>query len=166
MPAPEQEAKGGIVGAAAKIYQIKIPLLEIAVSYTVDSSKPDDIRVHGRVEDFNPGTNAQVLAITDDETKGQSLSRFSAAIVIGAVGGRLRAQPINVAINKLKLPPGISIRSISPLDPSGWMRVSLNHQPGSPVPPIHPAPEIKPPPVQGATPTASALPRCQALGQR
>jgi hypothetical protein len=168
VPAPEQEAKGGIVGAAAKIYRIKVPLLEVALSYQVDSSKPDAIRIHGKVEDFSPGTNAEVLAINDDENKGQALSRFSAAIVLGAVGGKLRSQAIDVGLNQLKLPPGVSIRSISPLDPSGWVRVSLNHQGLFPIPPAGPLRDVKPPEVQGpaGTPTASAASPGPAVGQR
>ena len=126
VPAPEKEAKGGIVGAAAKIYRIKVPLAEVALSYQVDSSKPDALRVHGKVEDFNPGTNAEVLAINDDETKAVPLA-FSAAIVLGALGGKLRSQSIDVPLDQLKL-PGFTIRSISPLDPSGWVRVSLDRR--------------------------------------
>ena len=49
-----------------------MPLVEVALSYQVDSTKPDALRVHGKVEDFSPGTDAEVLAINDDETKGQS----------------------------------------------------------------------------------------------
>ena len=37
VPAPESEAKGGVVGAAAKIYRIKMPQAEIALSYTVEN---------------------------------------------------------------------------------------------------------------------------------
>jgi hypothetical protein len=166
VPAPEAEARGGVVGAAAKIYQIKIPLLEIAFSYTVDSSSPNHLKIHAKVEEFNPGPNAQVVAILDDEAKGQSLSRFSATIVVTAVGVRLRSRPIDVSLDTLKLPRNVSIRSVSPLDPSGWLRVSLNHEPGTPVAPANPVPEVKPPKVQGATPTASAPAAVPTVGQR
>ncbi len=56
VPAPEEEAKGGIVGAAAKIYRMKLPLAEIAVSYKIDSSNPNSLQLHAKVEDFSPGT--------------------------------------------------------------------------------------------------------------
>jgi hypothetical protein len=124
VPAPDGEAKGGMVGAAAKIYRIKVPLAEFALSYTVDSPAPGALRLHAKVEDFNPGANSEVLAITDDETKGVALSRFSAGLVLGTLGGQIRSQPINVALEQLEL-PGFSIRSISPLDPTGWVRVGL-----------------------------------------
>ena len=124
VPAPEGEAKGGVVGAAAKIYRIKIPQAEVALSYQVDSTSDKATQLHAKVQDFSPGTNAEVLAIDNDETKAVPLSRFSAAVVLGAIGGRLRTLPIDVALDQLKL-PGFSIRSISPLDPSGWVRVGL-----------------------------------------
>jgi len=136
VPAPEQEAKGGLVGAAAKIYRIKVPLAEFALSYKVDSPTPDALKLHARVEEFNPSPNVEVLAITDDETKAVPLSRFSAAVVLGAIGGKIRTQPIDVALDQTKL-PGFSIRSISPLDPSGWVRVGLLRNPNSPLLPIN-----------------------------
>ena len=42
VPAPEGEAKGGLVGAPAKIYRIKIPLAELALSYQVVRA-PEDL---------------------------------------------------------------------------------------------------------------------------
>ena len=124
VPAPEGEARGGVVGAAAKIYRIKLPHAEVALAYQVDSASDKATQLHAKVQDFSPGTNAEVLAIDNDETKAVALSRFSAAVVLGAIGGRLRTLPIDVALDQLKL-PGFSIRSISPLDPSGWVRVGL-----------------------------------------
>jgi hypothetical protein len=129
VPAPEGEARGGLVGAAAKIYRIKMPLAEVALSYQVDTPLKA-LHIRAKVEDFIPGTNAEVLAITDDETKAVPLSRFSAALVLGAMGGRLRAQPIEYTLDQSKL-PGVSIRSVSPLDPSGWLRLTLDRNPNS-----------------------------------
>ena len=80
-----------MVGAAAKIYRIKIPQAEVAVSYRVDSANNKATQLHAKVEDFSPGTNAEVLAIADDENKAVPLSRFSAAVVLGAIGGRFEA---------------------------------------------------------------------------
>jgi hypothetical protein len=132
VPAPAGESKGGLVGAAAKIYRIKVPLLELALSYQVDTP-PKALHVRAKVEDFSPGTPAEVLAITDDETKAIALSRFSAALVLGAIGGRLRTQPIEFTLDQSAL-PGFSIHSVSPLDPSGWLRVTLDRNANSPAP--------------------------------
>jgi len=132
VPAPEGEAKGGLVGSPAKIYRIKIPLAEVALSYQVDTP-PKALHIRAKVEEFSPGLNAQVLAITDDETKATPLSRFSAAIVLGAMGGRIRSQPIEFTLDQSTL-PGFSIRSVSPLDPSGWLRLTLDRNPNSPPP--------------------------------
>ena len=125
VPAPEGEARGGLVGAAAKIYRVKIPLAEISLSYKLESSPTGSPRIQAKVEEFNPGANAEVLAIADDENKGVSLSRFSAGVVMGAMGGRLRTQSLELTLDQLKL-PGVAVRSISPLDPSGWVRVALS----------------------------------------
>jgi hypothetical protein len=168
VPAPENQEKGGFVGAPAKIYRIKIPLTEISLSYKVDTSKPGAMRVQGKVEDFNPGADGQVFAIADDETKAALLSRFSTAFVLGAVGGQLRQQPIDVTLDQVKI-PGLLIRSISPLDPSGWVRVNLERDPSYPLPAVNrprtarttslPRPAQPPAPVQAACQPA-------AIGQR
>ena len=113
------------MGAAAKIYRVKIPLAEISLSYKLESSPTGSPRIQAKVEEFNPGANAEVLAIADDENKGVSLSRFSAGVVMGAMGGRLRTQSLELTLDQLKL-PGVAVRSISPLDPSGWVRVALS----------------------------------------
>jgi hypothetical protein len=145
VPAPESEARGGVVGAAAKIYRIKIPQAEVALSYQVDSASDKATQLHAKVQDFSPGTNAEVLAIADDEAKAVPLSRFSAAVVLGAIGGRLRTLPIDVRLDQLKL-PGFSLRSISPLDPSGWVRVGLLRNPDAPLQLTQTAPPAPAPP--------------------
>jgi hypothetical protein len=131
VPAPENEARGGTLGAPARIYRMKVPQLELALSYKVVSTAPNSLRFQGKVEEFNPGTNAEVIAIADDETKGNPLSRFPAGIVLGAMGARLRTQPIDIPLDELPL-RGITIRSVSPLDPSGWVRVGLARDTANP----------------------------------
>jgi hypothetical protein len=158
VPAPENQERGGFVGAPAKIYRVKIPLAEISLSYKVDASKPGSIRVQAKVEDFNPGTDAQVQAIADDEAKAATLSRFSTAFVVGAVGGQIRQQAIDTTLEDVKI-PGFLIRSVSPLDPSGWVQVRLDRDPNAPpLAPPAPAGAVKvaqPPPAAGPAQTAS-----------
>jgi hypothetical protein len=136
VPAPESEARGGLVGSAAKIYRITVPLAEFAFSYSTEGSTPDALKLHAKVAEFNPGPNVQVLAITDDDAKGVTLSRFSAGVVITAIAGKIRNQTVDLALDQLKL-PGFSVRSISPLDPSGWLKVGLVRNPNSPLSPVN-----------------------------
>jgi hypothetical protein len=164
VPAPENQEKGGFVGGPAKVYRLKIPLAEISLSYKVDTSKPGSMSVHAKVEDFNPGTDGQVLAIADDEAKGTPLSRFSAAFVLGAFGGQLRLQSIDTTLDQVKV-PGLIVRSISPLDPSGWVRVSLDRDPSVPIPPVSPPRVQGPPPAQTAATPAAVCP-APAIGRR
>jgi hypothetical protein len=124
-PAPDPRSQAGsVLGVPAKVLRLKIPQLESAVSYQVDSPTPFSHLVKGKIEEFNPSTNSQVQAINDDESKAQTLNRFSGALVLTTLATKIRQQPINASLDDLKL-PGFAIQSISPLDPSGWMRVSL-----------------------------------------
>ena len=127
VPAPEGEAERRAGRRGRQDLPDQDPAGRVRLSYQVDTP-PNALQLHAKVEDFNPGTNAEVLAITDDETKAIPLSRFSAALVIGAMGGRLRTQPIEFTLDQSTL-PGFSIRSVSPLDPSGWLRVTLDRNP-------------------------------------
>jgi hypothetical protein len=164
VPAPESEANGGMVGAAARVYRIKIPLLEVGLSYNVDAAPGAPLQLHARVSDFNPGINSEVLAIADDENKATPLSRFTGAFVVSTLGAKLRSQPINVSLDKLNL-PGFSVRSISPLDPSGWVRVALERNlyapyqmiPTAPATTIPPAPVMQPLTAQPPTITQPAV---------
>jgi hypothetical protein len=77
------------------------------------------------------------------------LNRFTTAFVMGAVGAKVRNRSLDVALDRLEL-PGLAIRSISPLDPSGWMRVNLVRT-GPAI-----AREVEPARITGSTPATSS----------
>ncbi len=159
VPAPDQAAGGGMLGMPAKVLRIKLPLAEVAVSYQLDTTSPEGLRVRGKIEEFSPGPNFEAIAINDDENQGKPLTRFTAAFVMGALGTKIRSQNIDVALNQLKL-PGFAIQSISPLDPSGWMRVNLIRTATPPAPPVTAsAPMIaQPAPVTATLPVVNPVP--------
>jgi len=123
VPAPSLEARG-VIGPPAKIYRIKIPNAELAASYQVDVPSPRALRLRLKIEEFTPGPGAEVLAIDADLAKAPTLSRFSAGLVLGALGARLRTRPFEIFPDQSPL-RGFTVQSVSPLDPSGWARVSL-----------------------------------------
>lgn len=124
VPAPASAARGGFGSPAAKIYRFRAPNAQIAIELNVVPPGPGGpMRVVGRVQEFDPGPGAQVLAILDDETKAVAMNRLAANIAFGLFGNRLKSLPIDVPLDKLNLPPNLRIDSISKLDPSGWMRV-------------------------------------------
>jgi hypothetical protein len=125
VPAPDKSSRvGSVIGVPAKILRIKIPKLEIALSHQVEEPTPGSHQIRAKVEDFSPSSNTEVLAINDDELKGSPLTRFSGALVISALGARLRTLPIVASLDNLNL-RGFAIQSVSPLDPSGWLRLTL-----------------------------------------
>ncbi len=128
VPAPAQEARGGMMGAPAKIYRLVMPLAEVAFSFKLTPLSDGMIQLAARVEEFTPGADAKVLAINDQETKAVPLSRFSGGIVLGVLGGQLRSRPINLKLDPSRI-PGVTIKAISPLDSTGWLRVSLERKP-------------------------------------
>ena len=155
-PAPDPSSRAGtIVGANAKVLRIKIPQAETALSYKIESSAPGSHQLHARLEEFTPSTTSQVMALKDDETKPTTLNRFSGALVISTLAAKIRSQPINANLDNLRL-RGFAVESISPLDPSGWVRVNLVKSDATP-PPVNPLP----PPITPDAPTSqpAAAPR-------
>jgi hypothetical protein len=73
-------------------------------------------------------------------------------------------QAIDLALDNLKL-PGITIRSISPLDPSGWVRVAVARTGNEPLQ-INLAADTKPAPAAAHRTAASTQPETPAAGQR
>ncbi len=157
VPAPAEQAAQNMLGVAAKVLRIKVPVTEVAISYQLDTSTPSAPRIRGKIEEFNTGTNHEVIAINDDENKGTPLTRFTSAFVMGTMAAKIRTQTIDVALDQLKL-PGFAIHDVSPLDPSGWMRVNLVRTAATPAPGSEPAQDVRPEPVKGTEPTANAAP--------
>jgi hypothetical protein len=131
VPAPDPKSQAGsVIGVPAQTLRIKIPQLEAAFSYQVETPAPLSHRVKAKLEDFTPAPTSEVLAINGDEARATRLSRFSGALVLSALAARLRSQPIDANLDNLKL-RGFAIQSISPLDPTGWVRVNLVRVPES-----------------------------------
>jgi hypothetical protein len=129
-PAPDRRSGGAMLGGPAKVLRLKAPLVEVALSYKLDPSMPGSLSLKGKIEEFNAGTRGEVLAINDDENQARPLTRFMSAIVISALGTRLRSQNIDINLDQFQLPlPGFAIQSVSPLDPSGWARINLVRRP-------------------------------------
>ena len=56
--------------------------------------------------------------------KPVALPAFTSAIALGVLRNRIQGQPIDAPLNDPNL-RGLAINHVSPLDPSGWMRVVL-----------------------------------------
>jgi hypothetical protein len=146
-----------MIGAQAKVLRAQVPQLEVALSYQNDSSQPGSNRVKARVQDFTPSPNSQVLAIDEDESKAKALNRFAGALVLTSVGARLKNQPIDLDLSSLNL-QGMAIQSISPLDPSGWVRVNLVRPAGQAPTSVAVAPATTDGPVASTQPVAATVP--------
>lgn len=151
LPAPDPSTQAGsALGAGAKVLRMKLPQAEIALSYNVEPRSATSYHVSGKVEDITVPPTAQVLAIRDAEAEADAkpLNRFSGALVITAVLGRLRTQPLDANLDNVRL-PNLAIQSVSPVDPSGWVRVNLVRTAEEP-----PVPTVVPPVVDATQPAA------------
>lgn len=126
VPVPAQVAKGG--GGAlppAKVLKIVSPQAEFVIAFKVEpKTATEPLRLAGRIESFDPGPRAKVYAINDDEKQAKPLNAFASIFVLGGFRTKLQGQPIDIPLSNLQL-QGFAIQSVSPLDPSGWIRVNL-----------------------------------------
>jgi hypothetical protein len=137
VPAPPQAARGGLSGPPARVYRLSAPNAEIDISFKITAqTNTEPVRLSGRVEDFDPGPGARVFAVNEDEDKPQPLTAFTSSFVLGIFRTRVKGQPVNLPLSNLKL-QGFAIREVSPLDPSGWIRVNLVRTSVSPAAGVH-----------------------------
>lgn len=134
VPAPEAAARGGLFGPPAQIYRISAPDAEFIISFQIGAAKGDTpIRLTGRVEGFDAGPEARVFAINDDEAKASPLTAFTRVAVLNTFANRLKGQPIDIPLSNINLGK-FALNSVSPLDPSGWIRLNLVPAGSAPAP--------------------------------
>ena len=127
VPVPPQVAKGGGGGALppSKVLRLSSPQAEFVISFKVTpQTEKEPLRLTGRIEGFDPGPNAKVYAINEDESQATQLNAFTSIFVLGGFRTKLQGQPIDIPLSNVQL-RGFAIQSVSPLDPSGWIRVNL-----------------------------------------
>ena len=125
VPAPPAAEKGGVAGPPAQVYRVTSPDAEFVISFKVTpQTEKEPVRLTGRIESFDPGPQAKVFAVNEDENKPTQLTTFASVFVLGIFRTKLQGQPIDVPLSNLQL-RGFAIESVSPLDPSGWIRANL-----------------------------------------
>lgn len=114
------------------MYRIVSPRAEFSISFKVTTeTQSSPVRLSGKIEEVDLGPQAKVYALTDDEAKAQQLNAFTASFVKGILQTKLQGQPVDVPLSNLQL-RGFAIRDVSPLDPTGWIRVNLARTSASP----------------------------------
>ncbi len=132
VPAPPQAGRGGVAAAPAKVYRIVAPQVEVAIELKIDGDvERQPLRLKGKVVGFDAGAGFKIYALGDDEKQSTTLTTFTSTIVMGVIRAKILGQPIDLPLSDLQL-RGFAIRSVSPLDPSGWIRVNLVRTSNSP----------------------------------
>jgi len=136
VPAPEQMARGEF-GAKAKILRISSPEAEFVISFKITpQTEKEPVRLSGRIESFDPGIQGRVYAVAENEGQATQMNPFTSRIILGVFSSKLQGQPVNIPLSNLKL-QGFAINSVSPLDPTGWIRVNLVRTSESPAAGVH-----------------------------
>jgi hypothetical protein len=123
VPAPTQG--GALAGPKAQVYRIEAPRAEFALNVAMQEATADaPRRLAARVAAFDPGPGARVVAIDEDESKATPLNAFTSSLVLSVLRNRIQGQPLNLPLDSANL-GGFALAEVTPLDPSGWMRVVL-----------------------------------------
>lgn len=132
VPVPPEMTRGGLFGPPAQVYRISSPQAEFVISFKVTSQTENaPVRLTGKLESFEPGPGAKIYTINDDENKATQLSPLASVAVMSGVRNKLQGRPIDLPLSNLKL-QGFAIQEVTPLEPSGWIRVNLVRTSASP----------------------------------
>ncbi len=124
--APPAAARGGVFGAPAKIYRIEAKTVELAITFAiVPPVGTAPARVTGKIVDFFVGPGSKVFAIDDDEGQASELNAVRRTTVLVGLTTQLQNQAIDTPLTRIALPGNLVLRSVSALDPSGWIRASF-----------------------------------------
>jgi hypothetical protein len=126
IPAPAAAANASaLTGPAAQVYRIEAPQAELVVDLIVEPTSPGVApRVLGKIAVFDPGPGLKVSAIDQDDANPAPLNIVQARIVTTAFATQVVGQTLPLPSDAFNR-PGLFLRSVSALDPSGWMRVVL-----------------------------------------
>ncbi|WP_406695694.1 hypothetical protein V5E97_32290 [Singulisphaera sp. Ch08] len=132
VPVPPEMTRGGLFGPPAQVYRITSPQAEFVISFKVTpQTETSPVRLAGKIEGFDPGPAARIYTINEDENKATPLSPLASVAIMSGVRTKLQGRPIDLPLSNLKL-QGFAIREVSPLEPSGWIRVNLIRTSASP----------------------------------
>ena len=126
IPAPPQIAGGGaIAGPAASVYRISAPSANVGLSLFLDRSNPAaPPTLKAKVTSFNLDPKLSVKAIQQDEGAAQALNPILARLVSTGLSSRIVGQTFDLPVSALNR-PDVALMDVSPLDPSGWLRLIL-----------------------------------------
>lgn len=107
-----------------QLYRVQSPLVEVLVSFGVQTDLSNGSAVFtGKLVDLNFGARATVSQLgADGETVAQRIALGGVFLNLIRAGARNRPIELPLPTQNLR---GFALASVSPLDPSGWMRVIL-----------------------------------------
>lgn len=125
LPAPPNARQGGLAGPPARVYRILSPSASIVVSFDV---QPDPaggpLQVEAAIVSFDPGREAEVFAINEDESDARRLNALTSTVVLGALRSQFLGRTIRPELEPIDL-QGFAVQSVSALHPTGWIRAVL-----------------------------------------
>ncbi len=118
VPAPP----GGVMGTPAEVIRVNLPTAAVALSFEVTPDAYGSLEASGAVVDFQAGSGTQVFTLGETEEDPKAVNLLARAGVIGILTSQLRGQSFEQAVPAEDI-PGVIVRQVSELDPTGWLRV-------------------------------------------
>ena len=117
----------------AKILRVKAKRVEVALNFLVTArTAKEPVRLDGEIAsiDVGPLGDLQAEAIDKDD-RPTALTELDKALLVGQLRAQAQGQKVDIPLSNLQL-EGFAIQSITPLDPSGWVRAVLVRTSNSP----------------------------------
>lgn len=124
---PKPTGLANLVGGGARVYRIHAPKAELTLSFQIQPGEPGQpIRVLGKIESLEMGPEATVETVGESEDDTKPVSNLMRAGALAVLTSRVNNQTIDAPLNNVTIPQGFALKSVSPLDPSGWIRLVLS----------------------------------------
>ncbi|MFO0960681.1 MAG: hypothetical protein U0800_25135 [Isosphaeraceae bacterium] len=125
---PKPTGLTGLIGGnSARVYRITAPKAELTISFQIQpAAAGQPIRILGKIETLDIGTDATVESVGEREDEAQAVGTLLRAGALAVLTSRVNNQSIDVPLNNVQIPQGFALRSVSPLDPTGWIRLVLS----------------------------------------
>ncbi len=126
---PRPSGVGALIGGganAARVYRFKAPVAELTISFEVmPPTGEQPLRLSGKIESLDIGTTAKVESVGTSEEESQPVGNLMRATAVSVLMGRVTGQAIELPLTAVQVPEGFAIKSVSALDPTGWVRLVL-----------------------------------------
>jgi hypothetical protein len=131
---PRQRGIGALLGGAnaPHVYRFQAPTAELTISFEVLPPSGDQpLRLSAKIESIELALPNTVESVGEQEDSAEAVRTLNRAGAIAVLTGRVAGRTVAVPLTAVQVPQGFAVKSVSPMDPTGWIRLVLTRVPNT-----------------------------------